>query len=173
MLASSAAWLAILLTKRESPWPVLRHISWSVIPLVAGLFVIVEGLERAGLLDILTDQLRAASSTSSTGTALGAAGIVAVACNLMNNLPAGLIAGSVVAAAGVDHVVQSAVAIAVDLGPNLSITGSLATILWLIKLREQGERVSGWTFLKTGAVAMPLALAASLAALLLQSAALG
>ena len=48
--------------------------------------------------------------------------------------------------------------IGVDLGPNLSVTGSLATILWLIALRREGLHVSGWTFLKVGALAMPIAL---------------
>ena len=56
-----------------------------------------------------------------------------------------------------DHV-RSAVLIGVDLGPNLSVTGSLATILWLTALRRDGESVSAWTFLKLGALVMPPAL---------------
>jgi arsenical pump membrane protein len=50
----------------------------------------------------------------------------------------------------------------IDLGPNLSITGSLATILWLIALRREKLSVSFWDFLKVGTVAMPVALLASL-----------
>ena len=146
----------------------LRQVSWSIVPLVASLFVIVEGLQRAGLLDLLTDATRAMAQASSTGAALVSGMFVAFACNLVNNLPAGLIAGSVVASAGVAPMVQSAVAIGIDLGPNLSVTGSLATILWLAALRRQGEHVSGWTFLKTGAVVMPAALIAALAALWVQ-----
>jgi arsenical pump membrane protein len=53
--------------------------------------------------------------------------------------------------------------VGVDLGPNLSVTGSLATILWLVALRREGQAVSAWTFLKLGSVVMPLALIASLA----------
>jgi arsenical pump membrane protein len=165
LLASALAWIAISMRKREAPWAVLKRVSWSIVPLVAGLFVIVEGLRRAGLLRLLTELLHAAASSAPTGAALAAGTVAAFACNLMNNLPAGLIAGSVVAAAHVEPMVQSAVAIGIDLGPNLSVTGSLATILWLIALRRQGEHVSGWTFLKTGALAMPIALAAALAGL--------
>jgi arsenical pump membrane protein len=55
-----------------------------------------------------------------------------------------------------------AVLIGVDLGPNLSVTGSLATILWLIALRREGIAISAWEFLKVGFVVMPLALIASL-----------
>ena len=57
--------------------------------------------------------------------------------------------------------------IGVDLGPNLSVTGSLATILWLTALRREGEDVSFWTFLKLGLLVMPPALIAALAGLLL------
>ena len=61
--------------------------------------------------------------------------------------------------------VRSAVAIGIDLGPNLSVTGSLATILWLVALRREGEHVSAWQFLRVGALVMPLALVAALACL--------
>jgi arsenical pump membrane protein len=63
-----------------------------------------------------------------------------------------------------------AVLIGVDLGPYLSVTGSLATILWLLALRnDSGDGigrgkldVSFWKFLKIGAIAMPVALIAAL-----------
>lgn len=58
--------------------------------------------------------------------------------------------------------VASAVLIGVDLGPNLSIPGSLATILWLIALRKEKLDVSFWSFLKIGALVMPTALLCSL-----------
>jgi len=61
--------------------------------------------------------------------------------------------------------VKSAVLIGVDLGPNLSVTGSLATILWLVALRREGQTVSAWTFLKLGSAIMTLALIAALASL--------
>ena len=54
--------------------------------------------------------------------------------------------------------VRRAVLIGVDLGPNLSVTGSLATILWLTALRREGLTVDAWTFLKLGILVMPPAL---------------
>lgn len=53
----------------------------------------------------------------------------------------------------------------VDLGPNLSVTGALATVLWLIALRREGEHVSAWTFLKAGLIVMPPALLLATAAI--------
>ena len=85
----------------------------------------------------------------------------------MNNLPVGLMAGSAIHATAIPELLRNALLVGVDLGPNLSITGSLATILWLVALRREGVEVSGWQFLKTGAIVMPPALAAAAIALLL------
>jgi arsenical pump membrane protein len=57
--------------------------------------------------------------------------------------------------------------IGVDLGPNLSVTGSLATILWLVALRREGQDVSAWRFLRLGVVVMPPALVLAIATLLM------
>jgi arsenical pump membrane protein len=53
---------------------------------------------------------------------------------------------------------RSAVAIGIDLGPNLSVTGSLATVLWLTALRREKIDVTAWTFLRIGVWVMPVAL---------------
>ena len=76
----------------------------------------------------------------------------------MNNLPSGLLAGGALRAMSAPEHVRQALLIGVDLGPNLSVTGSLATILWLIALRREGEHISAWTFLKAGALVMSPAL---------------
>ena len=95
--------------------------------------------------------------------------IAALACNLMNNLPVGLIAGSTISAASMPTQVASALLVGVDLGPNLSITGSLATILWLVALRREGHHVSAWDFLRLGVVVTLPALVLALGALSLTS----
>ena len=89
--------------------------------------------------------------------------------NLVNNLPLGLIAGATINAAHVKGLIANAVLIGVDLGPNLSVTGSLATILWLLALRKKKLNVSAWKFLKLGMIAMPIALAAALGGALLMA----
>ena len=72
-----------------------------MLPLVAGLFVLVEGLAHTGVLQTLSDRLHQAAGASPAGTAWGAGVGVAILSNLINNLPAGLIAGQSVHAAGV------------------------------------------------------------------------
>ena len=164
-VAGAAVTAVILLIRRQSPLPVLRDISWSVLPLVAGLFILVEGLNRTGALPALAVILREATAASPQATSWIAGIVVAVASNLANNLPVGLIAATTSQIAQVPAHVTGAILIGVDLGPNLSVTGSLATILWLIALRREGEGVSALRFLKLGIVIMPPALLLSLAAL--------
>ena len=83
----------------------------------------------------------------------------------MNNLPAWLITDNVVQASHVSEMVKSIILIGIDLGPNLSVTSSLATILWLMALRREKIDVSTWQFLKLGAVVMTIALISTVAAL--------
>ena len=168
-LAGMATMLVIVAVNRQAPFAVLRGISWTVLPLVAGLFVIVEALSGTGLIRILADILERAIASSPQWAAGGAGVIVAIVTNLVNNLPAGLVAGSTVQLAQVQGVVSGAILIGVDLGPNLSVTGSLATILWLTVLRRENIHVGAWQFLKLGVVVMTPALLLALAALLLTS----
>ncbi|MCF4129106.1 arsenic transporter [Methylobacterium sp. SyP6R] len=159
--------IVLALRKGSGAVEVVKDVSWSVLPLVAGLFVLVEALEKTGVLAMIADALKRAASAAPGETAWGAGALIAVACNLVNNLPAGLIAGAAVQTAHVPEKVAGAVLIGVDLGPNLSVTGSLATILWLTAIRREGQDVSFWSFLKLGALVMPPALALALAGLLL------
>ena len=147
---------------RSIPLRVAKGVSWSVLPLVAGLFVIVEALQNAGLLRLGLTGMQALAQ-SSTSIAKGAAAlVVALLSNGMNNLPVGLMSGAAIQHAQQTSIVAHAILIGVDLGPNLSVTGSLATILWLIALRREKVVITAWEFFKIGIIAMPVALIASL-----------
>jgi arsenical pump membrane protein len=63
--------IAVLILKRSAPWEVLDGISWGVLPLVAGLFVLVEALDKTGLIRSVSDLLRTAAEQAKTQTALG------------------------------------------------------------------------------------------------------
>ena len=157
-LAGVATAVLVLLRSRSGPMAVLTNVSWGVLPLVAGLFVLVEALEKTGVTNHLAALLHDVVQRSATLAAWVSGVVLAVGCNLLNNLPAGLVAGRVVEIAQVPDHVRAAVLIGVDLGPNLSVTGSLATILWLTALRREGQSVGAWTFLKLGVLVMPPAL---------------
>jgi arsenical pump membrane protein len=157
-ITALALTLFITLWDRPAPLAVGRGVSWSVLPLVAGLFVIVGALDSAGGLqlvhNLLGNLLEWPPLAANLTTAFGFAAV----SNLLNNLPVGLIGASALHASVESGKLANAMLIGIDLGPNLSVTGSLATILWLIALRRENLNVSGWTFLKVGMIVMPSAL---------------
>jgi arsenical pump membrane protein len=157
---------ALAITARSNPARLAREISWATLLLVAGLFVMVDAVESQGALNLTQQWLAWASNLGQNAGAMVVGFAVGIANNMVNNLPLGWIAGGTIQAAHTKGLMANAVLIGVDLGPNLSITGSLATILWLLALRKDsgGEKldVSFWKFLKVGSVAMPLALLAAL-----------
>jgi arsenical pump membrane protein len=166
----SAVLIAIVISIRERTRPseILSEIPWSVLPLVAGLFILVEAINTAGALRLSSASLEMLQRLSPVIAAMAASFGTGIGANLVNNLPLGLIAASSIQAAHITGTLRSVILIGIDLGPNLSITGSLATILWLIAIRKEGLNVSAWKFLKAGCIVMPPALAlASIAIALL------
>jgi arsenical pump membrane protein len=166
-IAGTVTAVVVLIRERKGPWIAVKDISWGVLPLVAGLFVLVEALDKTGLIGMITTLLHNAAQRSAIGAAWATGIVVAVASNLVNNLPTGLIAGAAVQSAHVPDQITRAVLIGVDLGPNLSVTGSLATILWLTALRREGQAVGAVAFLKLGIVVTPPALLLAIGAALL------
>ena len=159
--AALVALLVVGLRDRAAVGKVVKGVSWSVLPLVAGLFVIVQALEGAGMLRLAVRGLEDLTRDAGKVGDVAAAFSVGLLSNVMNNLPVGLASGAAVQVAHVTGNLTNAVLIGVDLGPNLSVTGSLATILWLIVLRREQVEITAWEFLKYGMVAMPLALLGS------------
>jgi arsenical pump membrane protein len=166
-LTAIAITIIVCIKTRSSPWSLLKEISWGTIALVAGLFIMVDAVQSIGALKLTQNALQAVQGLAPAPAALVTGFVVGIANNIVNNLPLGLLAGGALQAEHATGLIANAVLIGVDLGPNLSVTGSLATILWLIALRKEKLNVSSWDFLKMGAIAMPVALLASIAGAIL------
>ncbi|TAA11169.1 arsenic transporter [Pseudoxanthomonas winnipegensis] len=160
---AALAVLTVSLRGRSAPWPVLAGVNWGVLPLVAGLFVLVEALRQTGLVATLAGLLRDQLQAGTVQATWVVAATTTVAGNVANNLPVGLLTSATLAQAAPPEVVRDAALIAVDLGPNIAVSGSLATLLWLSILRREGEHVGFFQFLRLGLVVTLPALAAAIA----------
>ncbi len=121
---------------------------------VLALGVLVLGVTGSGLGAVLA---RTMPSGTSLPALLGVAALAAVAANLLNNLPAVLMLTPLALAAG-GPVACLAVLIGVNVGPNLTYVGSLATLLWRRILREHDTGVNVVAFSKLGAWSVPATL---------------
>jgi arsenical pump membrane protein len=167
LIAGIIAMFFVARTDRHVMAGAVRSVSWGVIPLVAGLFAIVAALQRVGALAISAHALKAAAAWPAIAGFNAVAFGFGVAANAINNLPMGLIGATAIVAAHSSRALHAAVLLGIDLGPNLSVTGSLATILWLIAMRRENVEVSGWRFLRLGVLVMPPALFLAVLALVL------
>jgi arsenical pump membrane protein len=156
--------LAVLVAtarERDAARRIAGGVAWPVVLLTMGLFVIVTALEHAGVAALPGALFAWAAQLAPPLARLAVAGGAAAASNLANNLPVGLELGRFVAAAHPPTSLSAAALIGVNIGPNFSINGSLATVLWLAILQRANVRVSPLRFAAVGALATPLALASA------------
>ena len=156
--AAGAAAITIpaLVRKTVAPLTLVRAAEPGFLIFVFGLGVIVQAASANGL----DTAVRAVLPTgSSLADLLAIAALSAIFANLVNNLPATLMLVPVAAAAGPGPVL--AVLIGVDVGPNLTYVGSLATLLWRRVLRAEDTDVELVEFLRLGALTVPAGLVAA------------
>jgi arsenical pump membrane protein len=134
------------------------HFSPSLFVYVAGLFVLVSGVESSGLTGTLVSGLARLITSSTSAVVAGVIG-TGVGSNLINNFPAVLVMLSGVQSSHMAPQLQLPFLMGslagADLGPNLTPVGSLSTMLWLIIVRRRGVDISSLDYLKVGLVVTP------------------
>jgi len=137
-----------------------EEISWSLFIFVTGMFLVVRGVENTGLTAVFGNFLLQFSATSQLSGILAVAGGTALGSNLINNLPMALVIVSSLShtQAGplLHQMLVFAAILGADLGPNLTIVGSLAAMLWLLLLRRKGLDVSTLEYFKLGMILVPI-----------------
>jgi arsenical pump membrane protein len=148
--------LPALVRSAETPRALVRAIEPPFLVFVLGLGVIVAAASDHGLATAVSTLLPGAATLPDL---LLIAVLSAVLANLVNNLPAILILLPAVAPAG--HGPVLAALVGVNVGPNLTYVGSLATLLWRRILRAQDTEIDLGEFLRLGALSVPAGLVAS------------
>ena len=124
------------------------RISWSVFPFVIGLFVVVRGVQDLGVAAWAVAALGGLSRHPWAGLGVVVAS-AAGASNLVNNLPAALLARGVLQSLRAPSPLIYRALLGTNIGPNVVSFGSLATLLVLGRARQRGKgcrasRFSGW-----------------------------
>jgi arsenical pump membrane protein len=142
----------------------IRAASVPFLLFVLGLGLVVQGVTAHGLGAVVGHLIPGGSSLL---VLLAIAGVAAVLANAVNNLPAVLILLSVLAARGLPPPPGPllAVLIGVNIGPNLSYTGSLANLLWRRLLAARDQATDLGEFTRLGLLTVPVALVLATVAL--------
>lgn len=149
-----------LVRRKATPLTVVRASAPAFLAFVLALGIVVRAVVDNGLADALD---RIVPSGSGLLALLGVAVLAAVLANLINNLPAVLVLLPLTAAAGPGAVL--AVLLGVNIGPNLTYAGSLATLLWRRIVHRHEHDVGLGEFTRLGLLATPAALVPAVAAL--------
>lgn len=123
-LAAMCAASVLLVTRRVRPGRVHALVDGPLLALFAGLFVVVEGLERTGLAATAT----AALEQVLTGP-VGFVAVTTVLSNLVSNVPAVLLLEPTAAAATDPERARLVLAMASTLAGNLTLVGSVANLI--------------------------------------------
>jgi arsenical pump membrane protein len=153
---AAAAALALVVREPRSPVALLRAAEPSFLVFVLGLALIVRAAGDHGLQSFVDALVPHGDGLPAL---LAVAGLSAVVSNLLNNLPATLVLLPVAAAAGPGPVL--AMLIGVNVGPNLTYVGSLATLLWRRVVHAHDETTDLGEFVRLGALTVPPALVAA------------
>jgi len=131
------------------------ELSWDLFPFVIGLFIAVQGLENLGIVG-LSSRWLLEMRPGSPEKLLATAGATAVASNIVNNLPAALIARSVLLTSHAHMGTVLAALVGADAGPMITPFGSLATMLVLAFARRDGVEVRAGRLVLLGLWAVPV-----------------
>ena len=157
---AAAGAIAMVVRERPAPKDVVSAAEPAFLVFVLGLGVVVRAASQHGL-------STAVDSILPHGTALPALLLVAVVsaavANLLNNLPATLIILPVAAASGPGAVL--AMLVGVNVGPNLTYVGSLATLLWRRIVHAHDQETDMGEFTRLGLLTVPASLLACTVAL--------
>ncbi|WP_316751041.1 arsenic transporter [Streptomyces herbicida] len=149
-----------LVRGKAGPLTVVRAAAPAFLAFVLALGIVVRAVVDNGLADALGHVLPGGTGLPAL---LGVAALAAVLANLINNLPAVLVLLPLIAPAGPGAVL--AVLIGVNIGPNLTYAGSLATLLWRRIVHRHEHGVDLKEFTRLGLLAVPSALVPAVVAL--------
>jgi Na+/H+ antiporter NhaD/arsenite permease-like protein len=146
-LVALVAAAVLLMAFRVRPRKLYRQIDWELLALFAGLFVVVAGAERAGLVAWMFAALR----PFSLGSVVGMTVVSGVLSNIVSNVPAVMLFRTAVPQLAHPATSWLTLAMASTLAGNLTMVGSIANLIVVQGAKHQGVRVTFGEYLKVGA----------------------
>jgi len=158
MVALLGASLAfIMVSPKKDPQPILEKVEWSVLLFFAALFIIVGGLEHAGVLNKLASEIAGFTNGNIIMAAIFILWISAIMSAIVDNIPftvAMIPVISYLETQGISvNILWWALALGVGFGGNGTPIGSTANVVVVAKSEQTDTPITFRSWMKAGASA--------------------
>jgi Na+/H+ antiporter NhaD/arsenite permease-like protein len=145
-LCAAVGAAAVLVTRRINPQKIYRQIDWDLLVLFIGLFVVIAGVERAGLAQKLFELLAPVGLHTVGGLTI----VTAIVSNVISNVPAVMLLARLVPQLPDPEAAWLTLSMASTLAGNLTLVGSIANLIVLEGARRHDIDIGFWEYCKVG-----------------------
>ncbi|MTT31200.1 arsenic transporter [Terrilactibacillus sp. BCM23-1] len=145
---------------RTNPVDIFKKTPWHILIFAFSMYVIIYGLNNAGLTTILVSLCEPIINYSLFHASFIMGGLISILSNIFNNHPALMVGTITITSMGLDPITLKTIYLAniigSDMGSLLLPVGTLASLIWMHILREKKIKVTWKDYLSVTMIVIPL-----------------